>query len=522
MVPMAIFSGNSRTIRQLIDALCDPARRQRAMLGLICVYALAWLVYGVIAKSTQDLNADMAEMVIWTREPALGYPKHPPFLAWVLTLWFRVFPLADWAYTLLAVVTVAAGIWLCFQLAGEWMTAEKRAAVAFLLAVIPFYNFLGLKFDQNSALIPLWALAMWALMRSLDTRHAGWAALAGLAAAAAMLTKYWSVFLLAALLLAAIVDRRRGAYWRSSAPYVTALVFVLAVAPHGVWLVHEDFPPITWVATRRAAGSLADWFRSLGEYSGGTFAYAGISMLLVLVLVLARPSIAAIRDSWFPRDDRRTAMALFWAPLLLPLAAASATRTNLLSLWNTPALNLIPVMMLASPLVVLTRDALARLAAIVAIITALVVLISPLVAFVTLRLGVENHAAYGRLVAGAIEAEWREVTTRPLRLIGGPFTLVNTAAFYVASRPSTYADFSRYLSPWVDEKRIAREGIAIVCPAADAACVASLVQLASRGPAGRRVQVAFARRWLGFSGPPARFVVAVIPPEPRSQLASHE
>ena len=141
----------------------------------------------MIAKSSQDLNADMAEMIVWTREPALGYPKHPPLLAWILWAWFKVFPLADWAYILLAVVTLAAGIYLAIELAAEWLAREKLAAVPFLLAVIPFYNFLGLKWDQNSVLIPLWALAMWAMLRALDTRHCGWAALAGLAAAAAML-----------------------------------------------------------------------------------------------------------------------------------------------------------------------------------------------------------------------------------------------------------------------------------------------------------------------------------------------
>ena len=47
------------------------------MFGLAVVYALAWTLYAVIAKSTQDINTDMAELVVWTRELALGYPKHP-------------------------------------------------------------------------------------------------------------------------------------------------------------------------------------------------------------------------------------------------------------------------------------------------------------------------------------------------------------------------------------------------------------------------------------------------------------
>ena len=186
-------------IDRWLDALCDPQRRDRAAAQFLVLYAALWAVYWLISRSTRDMNADMAEMVIWTRELALGYPKHPPFPAGVLWLWFSVFPVTDWAYTLLAVLTVSLGIYFAFKLASEWLQGEKLAAVLFMLAVIPFYNFLGLKFDQNSILIPLWALAMWALIRSLDTRKAGWAILCGVAAAAAMLTKYWSAFLFLAM-----------------------------------------------------------------------------------------------------------------------------------------------------------------------------------------------------------------------------------------------------------------------------------------------------------------------------------
>ena len=43
--------------------------------------------------------------------------------------------------------------------------------------------------------------------------------------------------------------------------------------------------------------------------------------------------------------------------MLLPIPAAALSESVLLSLWNFPALNLLPVMMLASPLVVITREA---------------------------------------------------------------------------------------------------------------------------------------------------------------------
>ncbi len=494
----------------LVEGLCDPHRRRRVALGLICAYAAAWTLYGVIAKSSQDVNADMAEMVIWSREPALGYPKHPPLLAYIIRFWFSIFPLADWAFTLLAVATVSAGIYLAFELNGIWLDREKHAAAPLLLAVIPFYNFLGLKFDQNSALIPLWALAMWALMRSLETRRSGWAVLTGLVAAAAILTKYWSGLLLAALAFTALADYRRNAYLRSPAPWITAFVFILAVLPHAIWLVVEKFPPITWVATRRLASSSADFVRSLAEYAFGTIGYGAVAIILVALLV--RPSGAAVRDSWFATEPpRRPATVLFWTPLALPILAALALRTNLLSLWNAPAYNLLPVMMLASPLVVVSRTAVIRLAAIVTAVTLIALAAAPFIALTTLKRGVENNAEYAKLAAAATERAWQETTDAPLRLVAGPFTLVSSAAFYMADRPSTYADFSHYLSPWVNDARIAHEGIAILCPAQDTACLDGMNALTAAGPSGRRY-VTLQRHWLGFTGAAARFVIAAVPP----------
>jgi 4-amino-4-deoxy-L-arabinose transferase-like glycosyltransferase len=400
---------------------------------------------------------------------------------------------------------------LAFELAGIWLDGEKRAMVPFLLAVIPFYNFLGLKFDQNSALIPLWALAMWAFLRSLDARHAGWAALAAVAAAAAVMTKYWSAFLLVTLALTALADRRRASYFRSAAPWVTALVFTLVVLPHAIWLIYEHFPPLIWIATRRSASSIPEFLRSLAVYTGGTIGYASLSLILVAILV--HPSLKATRDSWFARDAaRRPLMILFWTPLLLPILVALVTHTNLQSIWNEPALNLLPEIMLASGLVIVTRIAVQRLAVIVIAITLAVVASSPFVALVILKEGVENNAAYARLAAAAAEREWRQTSDRPLHLVAGSFALASAAAFYIADKPSTYADFSPYLSPWVDDARLAREGAAIICTTDDPECLKGMDTLVAHGPAGRRTQVTLTRHWLGFESEPRNFIIATVPP----------
>src|SRR6185369_8817341 len=232
----------------------------------------------------------------------------------------------------------------------------------------------------------------------------------------------------------------------------TSGVFLVVVAPHLWWLVANNFPPITWVTTRRIGASFGDTLGSMAEYLGGTAGYAAVAIALVLVFV--RPGRAALADGLLPHDERHIAAVLFWTPLLLPLVAALITGASLLSLWSTPALNLLPVMLLGSALVVVPRIAVLRIASVITLLTLLFVAASPFVAFGLLKSGVENNAAYARALMAAAEREWHKTTDKPLKLIAGPFALVSSAAFYGKDQPSTYAHFSKYLSPWVDDELI--------------------------------------------------------------------
>ena len=496
---------------RLVEALCDPLRRHRVALTASLVYAAMWALYAIVAKSSQGINADLGEMVVWTRNLDWGFPKHPPFPALILAGWFAIFPLTDWAYYLLAGLNLGIGLYLSFLLAGLWLEGEKQVAAPFLLALLPFYNFLGLKFDQNSILIPLWALTTWAFVLSFRHRHLGYAALAGVAAAAAMLTKYWSVFLLLGLAIAALCDRRRGAYFRSAAPWVTVSIGTALVVPHAIWLVRENFPPLNWVANRRDAGSLAGSLKFAVQYLAVTLAYS--SLALGSFWAVAQPSAAAWRNMLFPRDpERQMAALIFWLPLLMPMAISIPTQRMLIALWNTEAMGLLPVVLTSPALVLVGRIAATRIVGFAITISILALLASPIVAWAKLESGVENDAAYIPAAVATVEREWKAQTDRPLEILAGPFALTSSMAFSLHDRPSTFADFSPYLSPWVKPETLARKGLAIICPRRDAICLNNMEQLTTRRPAARRLDVELTPRWLGFSGRADRFVIAILPP----------
>lgn len=499
----------SRAFDRLAGALCDPARENRAALVFLLIYSGLWYVYLMIVRSSTDMHPDMAEMLTWAQELSLGYPKHPPLPAYILWLWFSVFPVSEWAYTLLAVVNIAFGLYCAFRLCAVWLQAEKRAAVMLLLALIPFYNFLGSKFDQNSLLIPLWALAMWGLVRSLDSGKLGWSVLCGAAAAGAMLTKYWSLFLLLAMAITVMLDRRRGSYFKSPAPYVAAAVFLVLTMPHLMWLIQNNFPPLKWVGERRAVQGPAGWFRSFLFYTMGTVSYASVALLLWWLGT--RPAGSAIKDSQWPSDAiRRRAVYLFWLPMVVPILVAALRPTQLVSLWNIPALNLLPVILLSSDKIVLPRFSVKVMAIVALCVPLAMIPIAPGVAYFKLRNGAENYALYSGLVGNAAAAEWHARTTAPLRILAGPFGLVATATAYMPEHPIAYSDFSSYLAPWVTPERIARDGMAIVVPVNET----SWVKKARRAAGDAQFkEVTLTRYWLWFESAPQCFLIAIVPPK---------
>src|SRR5262245_62770201 len=105
------------------------------------------------------------------------------------------------------------------------------------------------------------------------------------------------------------------------------------------------------------------------------------------------------------------AAIIYWIPILFPIAFAAFSRTTLVSLWNTASLGLLPVVLLSSSLVELTRTAAARIAGFATIVSLASLLASPFVSAGKLLGGVEYHAFFICTLVYEIETHWQATIT---------------------------------------------------------------------------------------------------------------
>ena len=248
------------------------------------------------------------------------------------------------------------------------------------------------------------------------------------------------------------------------------------------------------------------------SFLAGGAAY--IAAPIVLAAAATLPSAAAILDTLWPATaHRRIAAVAFWAPLLLAILVGLAAQVLISSLWIMSAVTLLPVVLMSSPLVGMRRGALPLLLGVAIAVPVLATLAAPAIAYVIHRKGVPHHAQRYRLVAEAVDRAWRATTTQPMGLVGSDTALGNGVAFYLPDRPSTLDVLDPRRTPWANEARIARQGIALVCAVEETDCMNAVAALASGLSRGKRSEIELARNYLGVAGKPERYSIITVPPQ---------
>lgn len=378
-----------------------------------------------------------------------------------------------------------------------------RRAILVVFAMMLYPLFIGAKsdhFNTYQVLLAVLPLAIWLFLRAYDrpTVKAGIAL--GLAGAAAMLTIYSAAFGLTGVALAAVLHPGRRKFFGSPAPYIAVIVFLLALTPHVVWLIHNHFSTLRW----------ADGFIGNVSYRGHVAVYLGqhfglLAFCLIVPAIALWPWRLRRRRNEAPHPGERALILIITAVLVGgPALAGLMLNVSLKPDWGNPLFFLIPVAVASLlPQLLVTRQAVVKAAWVAAIFAAGLLVGAPGYAWARFRT-LPDDGVYQPFIEAAAEITrlWHDRFHSRFPIVVSGFDVAAPIVFYSADHPKMFADFDPDYSPWIDyPSELERKGYVGVCFADDANCRANLKFL---NPNAQQLDIALERRVYGTMTPPLR------------------
>jgi len=453
----------------------------RHTLLYILAFCLVW--WGIFTFSRHYLDgADMVENYAWGMEWQWGTNKHPPLFGWITAAWFQLFPVGDGAYYLLNQVNLAIALGLLALAMKRILSWEKvLAAVVLTTLGTHFGPDSGFKYNANTALLPFVAGFVWSLLHALERGRVRWFVLAGVFAAAALLTKYYALVLFAAIGLAMLLALRPPAARLIQGAGIATATVLLLVSPHIAWSIHHGWPSLHYMHEAHAIPGLTGEVEAYVVALVGALLFSGVALLAwagSLVRLPPGPADAA------PRPPR-LGLGILVLSVALTVLAALVQGISPVSSWLIPAL-----LFLGWALVDLMPPRLDS--GLFSRRVFRIGLAYLLLAVVVAAIWERQYRAYPARPAWALPQDIAEDVTRlyrdtygqPVEYVGGTFPLPYILSFYSPDHPHGLYGFDLAgpdlaQSPWIDARALKSGNKLAVCgtlrfdDAGDPACSAA-------------------------------------------------
>ncbi|MCL2714698.1 MAG: glycosyltransferase family 39 protein [Alphaproteobacteria bacterium] len=493
---------------------------------LALLHGLTWTVILVNLKAWQDIHMDVAEAFGWGQKFLMGYGKHPPLAGWVAGVWFQIFPIRDWSTYALAMATVSTGMVLCWRIALHVVDRRRAFFVLVMLALYPLFTFKGFKFNPDLLQLVTLPLVVLAYLHAFRKRSLVSGVWLGLAAVAALLTKYWVLTMIGAIGLAALIDPLRMKFLRSPAPWAAFATCVAGITPHLMWLAGVGFVPLIYAGETYSRNDRSVVLRMVINYVEHNAAML-VAPLVLAALALAlvrpwRPLSRIITGSW-KRGANRAVKAVaarqVWIIQIIvaigPLIGAMVADVSVKTDWGISLFFLVPLAVVAIPALRLRRAALFNITAIWLTVTVGTLLASPLIVSAVIAANSNNMATYGAHseLARELTQLWHRRFGTRWEVVAGPMNASQTMVFYSPDHPRAFMP----LEPWgsgltsVDDLR--HYGFIAVWEASDGRAPALAKWLTEIAPNAQRLVMTTRRYIRSQPGPPITWDVYVAPPQ---------
>ena len=294
-------------------------------------HLLLWTL--VPSLSNTNLPLDTIEALAWGSNLDWGFNKHPPFSAFAVEFFYKIFGNNDWAYYLLSQIFVFISFLFVWKFSNEIFEDKTYSLLSvLLLAGIYFYNFTSPEFNVNVSQLPFWALSVYFFWKSLNlNKNVDWI-LFGIFSALGFLSKYLFIYILIAFLIFFILNIKIfKKSWKGY--FLSILVSLILVIPHFIWLIENNFSTIFYGLNRTG----------LSEYSMINHFKNPIELLIKQMIILIPFFVmffSILKKRKFNINTKNKKIIFLITinliPILLMLITSLISGAKIRTMWMTP------------------------------------------------------------------------------------------------------------------------------------------------------------------------------------------
>jgi len=533
-LPAASRARHRLSIRRLAAWLVASASDRKISLWLVIGFAVAhavlWTFILINLKAAQDVHMDVAEAFAWGQKFQFGYGKHPPLAGWVAGLWFKIFPVADWATYALAMTTLGCGLVISWLISLRVVDRRRAFFVVVMLALYPIFNFKGFKYNPDLLQLVTLPLLVLAYLHAFEKRSVRAGLWLGLAGALALMTKYWVLTMIGAVGLAALIHPDRLLFLRSPAPWVAIATLVVAMIPHLIWLKEVDFVPLTYASDVYGLSSRAQNIQLVLGYIGHNLALLAAPVALAVMALAWRPRwwatsvrhpLALLTRPWCrgANSSVNVSQALnIWiiqivvaiGPPLGGLIFTVYMKTD----WGISLFFLTPLALVAIPSLRLQGMALFHIAAIWLVVTLAALAASPYIAAREMAVNPNGAATYGARsdLARELTQAWHTRFNSRWAVVAGTTEVGEPMTFYSPDHPAPFTPGEIWSSGLTSLEEAKRLGFIGICDTTDGRLPVCDAWMTANGNNAERLAITTQRFFHGHPGPAISWKVYIVPP----------
>ncbi len=290
-----------------------------------------------------ELFFDEAQYWTWSKNLDWGYFSKPPVIAWLIASTTQICGDSVGCVKLSAPILHLLTAVIVY-LSAERLLDQKTAFWSSLLYfTLPGITVGSIFISADAPLLFFWALALYCLIRALETPKLGWWLALGIAGGLGMMSKYtMAVFFVSALLYIAQTPSHRPKL-KSLPLWIAALVALVIFLPNILWNMNHGFISLTHTNENVLnSGHFSLHFTDSIAFLGAQFAIFGPVLFAYLLIILIKSSFCGS-----PKGDSAESTTAM-DPVPISEKCHRMTQSMLLYYMTTPLLAIATLIALVS------------------------------------------------------------------------------------------------------------------------------------------------------------------------------